>query len=70
MVDSLLFVHAATGCDTTSAIYHKDKSVLFMKVQEQPSLRTSVKVFDGPHASRNAGAARQMKRSRVSSMGR
>ena len=32
-------------------------------------MRNSVKVFDGPQASRNAGAARQKKRSRVSSMG-
>ena len=33
MVDSLLFVHVATGCDTTSAVYRKGKRVPFRKLQ-------------------------------------
>ena len=31
MVDSLLFVLAATGCNTTSAVYRKGKRVPFRK---------------------------------------
>ena len=57
MVDSLLFVHAATGCDTTSAVYRKGKRVPFRKLQAQPALCTAVQVFNDPHASKNAVAA-------------
>ena len=38
MVDSLLFVHAATGCETTSAVYRKGKRLSFRKLQAQPAL--------------------------------
>ena len=57
MVDSLLFVHAATGCDTTSAVYRKGKRVPFRKLQAQPALCTAVQVFNDPQASKNAVAA-------------
>ena len=57
MVDSLLFVHAATGCDTISAVYRKGKRVPFRKRQAQPALCTAVQVFNDPQASRNAIAA-------------
>ena len=54
MVDSLLFMLAATGCNTTSAVYRKGKRVPFRKRQAQPALCTAVKVFNYPRASRNA----------------
>ena len=45
MVDSLLFVHVATGCDATSAVYHKGERLPFRKRQAQPALCTAVQVF-------------------------
>ena len=57
MVDSVLFVHAATGCDTTSAVYRKGKRVPFRKRQAQPALCTAVQVFNDPQAFTNAVAA-------------
>ena len=57
MVDSMLFVHAATECDTTSAVYRKGKSVPFLKLQAQPALCTAVQVFNIPQTSNNAVAA-------------
>ena len=57
MVDSLLFVHAATGCDATSAVYRKGKRVPFRKLQAQPALCTAVQVFNDPQASKNDVAA-------------
>ena len=38
MVDSLLFMHAATGCDTTSAVYRKGKRVPFRKTASATSI--------------------------------
>ena len=38
MVDSLLFVHAATVCDTTSAVYRKGKCVPFRKTASATSI--------------------------------
>ena len=38
MVDSVLFVHTATGCDTTSAVYRKGKRVPFRKRRAQPAI--------------------------------
>ena len=38
MVDSLLFVHAATECDTTSAVYRKGKRVPFRKTASATSI--------------------------------
>ena len=57
LVDSLLFVHAATGCHTTSAGYRKCKRVPFRKLQAQPAVCPAVQVFNDPRASRNAIAA-------------
>ena len=57
MVDSFSFVPAATGCDTTSAVYRKGKHVPFRKLQSQPALSTEVQVFTDHRATRNAIAA-------------
>ena len=57
MVDSMLFAHAATSCDTTAVVYRKGKRVPFRKLQAQPALCTAIQVFNGPRASRNAIAA-------------
>ena len=38
LIDSLLFVHAATGCDTTSAVYRKGKRVPFRKTASATSI--------------------------------
>ena len=59
MVDSLLFVHADTGCDTTSAVYCKCKCkrLPFRKLQAQPALCTAVQVFNDPRESRDDIAA-------------
>ena len=57
MVDSLLFVHAATGCETTSAVYRKGKRLPFRKLQAQPALCTVVQVCNDDQTSRNAIAA-------------
>ena len=57
MVDCFSFVPAATGCDTTSAVYRKGKHVPFRKLQSQPALSTAVQVFTDHRATRNAIAA-------------
>ena len=57
MVDSFLFVHAPTGCDTTSAVYRKGKRLPFRKLQAQPALCTAVQVFNDPRTSRDHIAA-------------
>ena len=57
MVDSLLFLHAATGCETISAVYRKGKRLSFRKLQVQPALCTAVQVFNDLQTSRNAIAA-------------
>ena len=56
MGDSLLFVHAASGCDTICAVYRKGKRVPFRKLQAQPAL-CAVQVFNDPQAYKNAVAA-------------
>ena len=56
-VDSLLFVHAPTGCDTTPAVYRKGKRLPFRKLQAQPALCTAVQVFNDPRTSRDHIAA-------------
>ena len=53
----MLFVHAATGCDNTSAVYRKGKRVPFRKREAQPSLCTAMQIFNDPQSSRNAIAA-------------
>ena len=57
MVNSMLFVYAATSCDSTSAVYRKDKRVPFRKLQAYPALCTAMQVFNGPRASGNYIAA-------------
>ena len=61
MVDSLLFLHAATGCDSNSSVYRKGKRGPFRKLQAQPALCTAVHVFNHPqtyiHAIAAAGEA-------------
>ena len=54
MVDSMLFVHAATGCETISSVYRNGKSLPFRKLQAQTALCKAVQVFNNHQASRNA----------------
>ena len=56
MVDNMVFVHAATGCETTSAVYRKGKRLPFRKLKSQPAL-CAVQVFNYHQASRNPKAA-------------
>ena len=57
MVDHLLFLHAATGCDTTSAVYRKGKRVPFRKLKDHPALCAMVQVFNDEQASSDDVAA-------------
>ena len=57
MTGSLLFLHAITGCDTTSAVYRKGKRVPYKKLKENPAIRQKMQIFYDPNASRNDVAA-------------
>ena len=57
MVDHLLFLHAATGCETTSAVYRKGKRVPFRKLKDHPALCAMVQVFNDEQASSDDVAA-------------
>ena len=57
MIDSLSFVHTATGCDTTSAVNRKGKRVPFRKLQAHPALCTMVQLFNDHRAPKNVIAA-------------
>lgn len=57
MVNSLLFIHAVTGCDTTSAPYRKGKKIPFKRLTEDAALRTQVQVFNNPNSSADVIAA-------------
>lgn len=48
MCNVLLFLHAATGCDTTSAIFRKGKRQAATLLQRNTELRTLVKIFNDP----------------------
>ena len=45
IVDYLLFAHAFTGCDTTSAIHKFGKTGLFKKLSTSSSLRKTAATF-------------------------
>lgn len=51
--DVILFSHAFTGCDTTSAIYDKGKRTFLNIVQKNKSLTQHAEVFDNPNAAKN-----------------
>ena len=57
MVDHLLFLHAATGCYTTSAVYRKGMRVPFRKLKDHPALCAMVQVFNDEQASSDDVAA-------------
>ena len=44
-VDVVLFAHAFTGCDTTSAIHHFGKESIFLKLESSKPLRTIAQQF-------------------------
>lgn len=50
MKDFILFLHAATGCDTTSAIFNIGKVKPFKRLQKDEALRQQVGVFSLPNA--------------------
>ncbi|GBM03920.1 hypothetical protein AVEN_185414-1 [Araneus ventricosus] len=52
----LLAVYAFTGWDTVSAIYRKEKTVPFKKVQTNKALHTKLLRFNDPYADPNAVA--------------
>ena len=51
MKNSLLFLHAMTGCDTTSALYRKGKKLPFKKLKEDEELQRKVQIFNDAQAS-------------------
>ena len=50
MKNNLLFLHAMTGCDTTSAFYRKGKKLPFKKLKEDVELQHIVQVFNDSQA--------------------
>ena len=51
MTGSLLFLHAITGCDTTSAVHCKGKRVPYKKLQQNPAIHLIMQIFYDPEAS-------------------
>jgi len=51
MKDFLLFLHAATGCDNTSALFGRRKAKVFNKLMNDSELRTKVAVFNEERSS-------------------
>lgn len=50
--DVLLFLHAMTGCDTTSSFYHKGKIKEYNIFKENEQLQRPVKIFNQKNASK------------------
>ena len=50
MTQALLFIHDATGCDTTSAMFRKGKKSGFDLLKKNSELRSTVSVFNKPDA--------------------
>ncbi|CAG9817157.1 unnamed protein product [Phaedon cochleariae] len=50
MKELILFLHAATGCDTTSAIFDIGKLKPFRRLSQDEALRLRVGVFNSPNA--------------------
>lgn len=51
---NLFFLHAMTGCDTTSALYRQGKKKAFNLLQKNPELQKCVDVFNNPSSSEGA----------------
>lgn len=51
MKQYLLFIHAVTGCDTTSALHGKGKSMAFDKLKRDEELQRKVTVFNDSSSS-------------------
>ncbi|KAF2901488.1 hypothetical protein ILUMI_04694 [Ignelater luminosus] len=50
VAQNILFLHAFSGCDTTSALYGHDKLKLIKTLQQHASLKTTVRVFKDENA--------------------
>lgn len=51
MIGSLLFLHAITGCETTSAVYGKGKKLHYKELREDPALGLKKQVVSDPQVS-------------------
>ena len=49
----LLFVHAISGCDTTSAVYGLGKAAFLKKAMKSASFREEAKKFRTPHSTKD-----------------
>lgn len=52
--DNLLFLHAFTGCDTTSALFHKGKTAALKLFTKRQDLRAAAQIFNHSDASRES----------------
>ena len=50
--DSLLFLHAVTGCDTTSALYNQGKKKTYKLLKEHTGLAKDVSIFNMSQAAK------------------
>ena len=50
IVENILFLHAVSGCDTTSALFGQGKLKFCRTLQRYPSLNESVRLFKDPAA--------------------
>lgn len=50
-LDDLLFLHAFTGCDTTSSPFRKSKLFFFKLYEKSPEVQNAAKVFSSPSSS-------------------
>lgn len=48
----ILFAHAFSGCDTTSAFFNQGKNNFFQILNNNPQLREDAEVFNLPNANR------------------
>lgn len=46
----ILFVHAFSGCDTTSALFNQGKIRFLKTLEKNPTLTEAIQVFDDPNA--------------------
>lgn len=50
IADNILFLHAMSGCDTTSAMYNQGKVKFIRTLNKNPDLGRTIKVFADPAA--------------------
>ena len=50
--DSLLFLHAVTGCNTTSALYNQGKKKAYKLLKKHTGLAKDVSIFNMPQAAK------------------